>query len=133
MNKEKIFPFDGIAKSTLPPRLYSGDISYYIYHFENTSNDQFFQIKITFEIFLVPGSVKAEDIKFTYIKEYSIIEKVYDQDELLHLLYDCIVDAYGLYILEARNLNLSYVAAERMELRSFEEEGPGFAVENFRI
>jgi hypothetical protein len=133
MNSEKIFPFEGIAKSTLPPRPYTGDISYYIYHLENTSTDQFLQMKITFEIFLAPGSVKTEDVKFTYIKEYSLIDKTSDQDELLHLLYDCIVDAYGLYILEARNLNLSYISPERMELKSFEEQGPGFAAAKFRI
>jgi hypothetical protein len=50
---------------------------------------------------------------------------------LRHLLYECIQDAYEHYLLKAAELNLSYVEPTRMRLRSFEEEGPGFSIEQY--
>jgi hypothetical protein len=133
MNTEKVFPFEGIViQSNLPSRAYTGDKSFYIYYFKNTSNEQFSQIKVTFEINLIAPSVKpVQELKFVYEKEYSIIEKINDKEELRHLLYECIQDAYEHYISQANALKLSYIDPLRMKVRSLEEEGPGFIIENY--
>lgn len=133
MDENKVFPFDAVTVSNLPPTISAGGITTYLYYFSNTSTDQFYQVKVSFEIIYFPNYIPKpiEEIKLLFSKEYAVVDKHLHKDELRHLVYECIGDAYDHFKKKISELNYPYADASRIKLKSFEEEDLGFILEGY--
>jgi hypothetical protein len=136
MDESKIFPFEAeVTECTLPETFRPPDDIMYYYHFRNTSTDAFQQIKVTFEVNIIPFSRpnNPQLHRFLFEKEYSIIDWQTDIRTLYALLHECIVDAYGKFKAKAPVAEYSYLDVGLMKLRDIDEEEPGFVIERFGI
>lgn len=134
MDESKIFPFEGVvSECVLPHTIQRGDECIYLYFFKKTSNDQFDQIKVSFEIDAVAPSQAVKPYRLLYEKDYSIIDKELSKGDLYPLLYDCIVDAFGNFRLKLEELIVQYpyLKTDQMKLRDYEEEYQHFEFEKF--
>ena len=110
-----------------------GDQCIYWNFFKKTSNDQFDQISVSFEIDAIAPSQPVKPYKLLYEKEYSIIDKALRKEELYPLLYACIVDALEHFKLKIDELKATYfyLDASKMTLRDYEEACVHFEFEKF--
>ena len=134
MDESKIFPFEGVmSECNMPPDLNKIDQCLYWYFFKKTSNDQFDQIKVSFEVDAIAPSQRVDIYRLIYEKSYSIIEKGLPKEELYPLLYECIVDAYEHFREKMDELVVDYLYLRHgeMKLRDYHEELVGFEIERF--
>lgn len=134
MDKDKIFEFEGtIKESTLPSRIRPADIHKCFYYIKNISNEQFDQIRVTFEIDLIPFSTPENPrvCRFIFEKEYAIIEKGLSKDIIRKLLYESILDAYEIFKTKFLELNVTYIDKNCIRIRDFEDECQHFEMERF--
>lgn len=134
IDPDKIYEFEGeITECEMPNTIKRGDECMYWYFFKKTSNDQFDQIKISFEIDAIAPSQPPKIYKLLYEKDYSIIDKTLDKDQLYPLLYSCILDAFEHFKLKMVEVvvNYPYLEIEKMKISDYEEEYSNFQFEQF--
>lgn len=133
MDESKIFPFEGTIECNMPSEFKRGDECIYLNFIKKTSNDQFDQIKVCFEIDAIAPSQPVKLYMLLYCKEYSIIDKDMSKDELYPLLYDCIIDAFSHFKDKMHEVivDYSYLEIDKMKLRDYEEECQHFEFEGF--
>jgi hypothetical protein len=110
-----------------------GDSCMYWNFFKKTSDEQYDQIRVSFEVDPIAPSQPVEFYRLIYDKDYSIIDKALSKEELYPLLYDCIVDAFEHWKLKISELKnqYPYLDAAQMKLRDYEESYGHFEFEGF--